>query len=132
MQSKLSQPSNLELQVLSVLWKTGPSTVRELVNALPDGKQRAYTTVLTVMQKMEKKGLVTRKQKGMAHVYQARNSQKQTLGPLMKGLLQNVFGGRVSTVMQHLLEDTDISDEELSAVRRLIDQRKKAKGSKQP
>jgi BlaI family transcriptional regulator, penicillinase repressor len=126
MPPKTNQPSNLELQVLSVLWERGASTVREVLAALPDGKQRAYTTVLTVMQNMEKKGLVTRSRQGSAHLYAAIESQKQTLGPLLRGLLQNVFGGRVSTVMQHLLEESDVSDEELLEIGRLIDQRKKS------
>lgn len=130
MPPKTNQPSNLELQVLSVLWERGPGTVRELLDTLPDGKQRAYTTVLTVMQNMEKKGLVTRSRQGSAHVYAAVESQRQTLGPVIRGLLQNVFGGRASSVMQHLLDESDVSDEELSEIRRLIDQRKKSKSKK--
>ena len=51
------RPSDLELQVLAVLWRRGPSTAREVMEALPDGKHRAYTTVLSVMQVMEKKEL---------------------------------------------------------------------------
>ena len=52
---KNPQPSNLEMQILSVLWEHGPSTVRDILGKIPDGKKRAYTTVLTMMQIMEKK-----------------------------------------------------------------------------
>lgn len=124
MPNKPNQPSNLELQVLSVLWDKGPSTVRDVLAALPDGKERAYTTVLTIMQNMEKKGFLSRSQKGNAHVYEPKESQQKTLGPMMQNLLRNVFGGKVSSVMQHLLEDAEVSDEELKEIRRLIDQRK--------
>lgn len=131
MSTKSNSPSNLELQVLSVLWETGPATVREVLAKLPDGKERAYTTVLTIMQNMEKKGLLSREPRGNAHVYSPTESKRQTLRPMMRGLLQNVFGGRVSTVMQHLLEDSEVSEDELGEIRRLIDARRKAtkKGS---
>lgn len=126
MPPKSNQPSNLELQVLSVLWENGASTVRDVLAALPDGKTRAYTTVLTVMQNMEKKGLLTRSKEGSAHVYAPAESQRQTLKPMMQNLLRNVFGGRVSTVMQHFLEETEVSEDEITEIRRLIDQRKNA------
>ena len=131
MTTKPSRPSNLELQVLSVLWESGPATVRDILAKLPDGKERAYTTVLTVMQNMEKKGLLSRESRGNAHVYQPTESRGKTLKPMLRGLLRNVFGGRVSTVMQHLLEDTDVSEDELTEIRRLIDERRQSKnGSK--
>ncbi len=117
-------PSNLELQALSVLWERGPSTVRELLAAMPDGKERAYTTLLSVMQNMEKKGLVERSKQGAAHVYRPKQNQRQTLGPMLQGLLRNVFGGSVSNVMQHLIAETDVSEEELSEIRRIIDAKK--------
>ena len=103
-------------------------TVRELLEQMPDGKPRAYTTVLTVMQNMEKKGLVDRTSRGTAHVYRPRQTRKQTLGPVLKGMLNNVFGGSVSTVMQDLLDEADVTEEELSEIRRMIDARRKGKG----
>jgi BlaI family transcriptional regulator, penicillinase repressor len=124
MPPKTNQPSDLELQLLSVLWENGPSTVREILSRLPDGKIRAYTTVLSVMQNLEKKGLVNRTLRGTAHVYQPTETQKTTLRPLLQGLLQNVFQGKVSSVMQHLLEDSNVSEDELDEIRDLIDQRK--------
>ena len=75
-----SHPSNLELQALSVLWHEGPSTVGAVLEALPDGKDRAYTTVLSVMQSLERKGLVKRTRYGRAHVYEASRSQEQIAG----------------------------------------------------
>ena len=125
MPPKTNHPSDLELQLLSVLWEKGPSTVRETLSSLPDGKTRAYTTVLTVMQNLEKKGLVKRTSRGTAHVYHPTETQKTTLRPLLQGLLQNVFQGRVASVMQHLLEDPNVTDEELNEIRDLIDERKK-------
>ena len=55
---KITKPSDLELQILSFLWEKGPSTAREVLEAIPDGKKRAYTSILSVMQVMEKKGFL--------------------------------------------------------------------------
>ena len=117
-----TRPSELELQVLSVLWERGPSTVREVLEAMPDGKRRAYTTILSVMQVMEKKGLLNHRRKGLAHVYRPRVRKGEILRPLMRGLLQNVFGGRPSEALQYLLTDADIDEAELNEIRRLIQQ----------
>lgn len=122
---KKNQPSNLELQVLSVLWDRGPSTAREVLEAMPDGKQRAYTTVLSVMQVMEKKALLTHSTKGNAHVYKPKVSRRQTLGPMLKGLVSNVFGGSVSSVMQHLLDENEVDEAEFEQIRRLLDEHDK-------
>lgn len=119
---KKNQPSNLELQVLSVLWDRGPATAREVLEAMPDGKRRAYTTILSVMQVMEKKGLLTHSSKGTAHVFKPTVTQRQTLGPILKGLVSNVFGGRVSAVMQHLLDESNVDESEFAEIRRLLDE----------
>jgi BlaI family penicillinase repressor len=126
---KKIQPSNLELQVLSVLWDRGPSTAREVLEAMPDGKQRAYTTVLSVMQVMEKKGLLKHSSKGNAHVYKPTVTRRQTLGPMLKGLVSNVFGGSVSTVMQHLLDENNVDECEFEAIRRLLDEHESGRDS---
>ncbi len=123
MPSPSKQPSNLELQVLSVLWRKGPSTVREALEAMPDGKQRAYTTILSVMQGLERKGLVAHRSKGNTHIYRARTSERKTAAPILKDLVRNVFGGSVSSVMQHLMDEEGIGEDELREIRALLDER---------
>jgi len=118
---KAQKPSELELQVLSVLWDAGPSTVREVRKALPDGKTRAYTTVLSVLQVMEKKGLVTHKPRGRAHVYHATVTRGEALHPMLRGLVDNVFGGSASAAVQHLLQGSDVGEADLSEIRELLD-----------
>jgi predicted transcriptional regulator len=124
---KKTQPSNLELQVLSVLWSRGPASARDVLDAMPDGKKRAYTTVLSVMQVMEKKGLLTHTADGNVHVYRPTVSRRRTLGPLLRGLVRNVFGGRASAVMQHLLNETDVAGSEVEEIRRLLEEHQTAK-----
>jgi BlaI family transcriptional regulator, penicillinase repressor len=116
------RPSELELQVLGVLWDRGPSPVRAVLEAMPDGKDRAYTTILSVMQVMEKKGLVGHTQQGHAHIYHARVRRDEVLGPLMKDLLRNAFGGSPARALQYLLGEAELRDGELDEIRRMIEE----------
>ncbi|MBN1437072.1 MAG: BlaI/MecI/CopY family transcriptional regulator [Sedimentisphaerales bacterium] len=115
------KPSDLELQVLAVLWEKGKATAREVLSAMPDGKQRAYTTILSVMQVMEKKGLLTHTAKGTAHVFRPTQSKSKTLAPFLHRLVTTVFGGSPSAAMQALLKESKLSKEELKDIRELID-----------
>lgn len=116
------RPSELELQVLGVLWDRGPSPVRAVLDAMPDGKERAYTTILSVMQVLEKKGLVAHTQQGQAHVYRAKVRRDEVLGPLMKDLLRNAFGGSPARAVQYLLGGAELRDGELDEIRRMIEE----------
>ena len=109
---KSSMPSPLELQVLSVLWGQGPSTVRQVLDQLPDGRPRAYTTALSVLQTMERKGLVSRRSSGKAHVYKSKKSEKQILVPLVKDLVANVFGGSGGKLVETALDATRLTESE--------------------
>jgi len=114
------RPSELELQMLSVLWDRGPSSVRAVMEAMPDGKDRAYTTVLSVMQVLEKKKLVGHTQQGQANVYHPLKKREQVLRPLMKDLLRNVFGGSPARALQCLLDGNSVDEDELAKIRQVI------------
>ncbi len=118
---KPPRPSDLELQVLTVLWDRGPSAIREILEAIPDGKPRAYTTILSVVQVMEKKGLVGHRQKGQAHIYHARVKRQNVVQPMLREMVRNVLGGSPAQALQHLLQSTRIDEEELALIRELID-----------
>ena len=113
-------PSDLELQVLSVLWETGRATVRQVLAAMPDGKKRAYTTMLSVLQVMEKKGLVTHDRRGLAHVYRPLVKRGQVLRALLRELTHNVFGGSPARVCQFLLTEMTVNEDEMAEIRRLV------------
>ena len=119
---KQKQPSNLELQALSVLWENGPSTARQVMQAMPDGKQRAYTTVLSVLQVLEKKSLVEHTTQGNAHVYRPIVTKRQILKPMLGDMVRNFFGGSPSEAMQFLIQETPVSDDEFDQIRNLIDE----------
>lgn len=119
-------PSACETQVLSVLWSKGPLTARQVMELLPDRKARAYTTVLSTMQVMEKKGLIKRQPHGpnpvVPIVFAAAVTQRKALGPVVRDLVRNAFGGRPSQVLQHLLDESSVDDAEMAEIRRIIDE----------
>ena len=117
---KRPRPSELEQQILSVLWDGGPLTIREIRQAMPDGKARAYTTVLTLVQIMEKKGFVDHTTRGQTHVYRPLVTRRQILRPLMRDLLKNVFGGRPAEVVQCLLDGAALDEQELAEIQKLV------------
>jgi predicted transcriptional regulator len=119
-----SQPSNLELQALSVLWHDGPSTVGDVLEALPDGKDRAYTTVLSVMQSLERKSLVKRRRSGRAHVYEASRSQSKIVGEAVDDFLTNAFGGRLDEAILALLSAGHLTPEEKTNIERELKRHK--------
>jgi predicted transcriptional regulator len=116
------KPSDLEQQVLGVLWDNGPSMVRDVLAALPDEKERAYTTVLTILQILEKKGLVRHTRDGLANVYHAKVTREEVVQPLLKGLVKGVFGGEPARVVQALLQSGAVGPDELKQIRKLINE----------
>ncbi len=119
------QPSDLELQILGVLWRGGPMNVRQVLAAMPDGKRRAYTSILSVMQVMEKKGFLTHHTLGNTHVYRPTVARQHVLGGVLRRLVQNVFGGSSLAAVQHLIQDEGLSQEELHEIQRLLDARRR-------
>jgi BlaI family penicillinase repressor len=121
---KSNQPSDFELQILGLLWEHGPQTVRQVMERLTDGKARAYTSVLSVMQVMQKKGLlgVAKERDGLAHVFVPKVSREQIVTPLLRGLVTKVFGGRTCAAVQQLLDGEDVDGEEIDALRQMLDE----------
>jgi BlaI family transcriptional regulator, penicillinase repressor len=113
-------PSPLETTILALLWEHDGRTARQVLEALPDGKERAYTSVLSVLQVMEKKGLVKHTAAGTAHVYHAQVTRRQVLGPLLRNLVTNFFGGSTASALQHLMAETDVDEVELREIQRII------------
>lgn len=117
------QPAGLELQILNILWDKGPSTVREVRDRIADGKERAYTTVLSTMQVMERKKLIKRKGTvSGAIVYATAVQREQVSKPALRELVSSMFGGKPSAVMQHLLDERMVDASELAEIRRLLDE----------
>src|SRR5882724_8823669 len=89
-----------------------------------DGKERAYTSVLSVMQVMQKKGLlgVEKEPGGLAHIFRPLVSREQIVRPLLRRLVTKVFGGRTHAAVQHLLDEDHVDQGEIEKLRELLDE----------
>ena len=114
------QPTPGELEVLKVLWERGPATVREVMDVLNRDRERAYTSVMSLMNVMTDKRLLARQPQGRAFIYEAAVAREATLGQAVGDLLGRVFEGSASSLVAHLLEQSQVSDAELDAIRRAI------------
>ena len=116
------KPTASELEILRVLWARGPSTVREVYEALREQKSLGYTTVLKLLQIMTAKGTVRRNEQQRAHVYEACQPAEETKRQLVGDVLHRVFEGSASELMIHALEGRRTSKKELDELRRLLDE----------
>lgn len=115
------KPTTAELEILHVLWGRGPSTVRDVLDALNEKKEMGYTGVLKLLQIMTAKGMVRRDESQRAHVYEAGRPAEQTKRQLAADMLQRVFGGSASQLMMHALAGQRTSREEIEELRRFLD-----------
>jgi len=117
-----TRPTDAELAILRVLWSRGPSTVRQVHEAISRDRETGYTTVLKLMQIMTEKGLVERDESERTHVYQARFTQEATQQRLVSDLLDKAFGGSASQLVMQALAAKPASADELAQIRRLLDE----------
>lgn len=116
-------PTELELEILKVVWQIEPATVRQVRDALASVRDLAYTTVMTMMSIMVDKGYLSRKKDGRSYVYEAVYREQRTSRNLLQDVIDRVFGGSTTAVMQHLLETSDIDDDELKQIRSLLNRK---------
>jgi BlaI family penicillinase repressor len=121
MTRKPQKPTASELEILHVLWSRGPSTVRDVQDALNQKKDMGYTGVLKLLQIMTAKGLVRRDESQRAHVYEAFRPAEQTKRQLAADMLQRVFEGSASQLMMHALAGHRASPQEIEELRRVLD-----------
>ena len=119
MSRSLPKPTDAELNILQVLWKSGAATVKQVQENL--GEATGYTTVLKFLQIMTEKGLVRRDETLRAHVYRATLSEEETQQQLVSGLLKRAFGGSTSKLVLQALASKKASTRELAEIRRLIE-----------
>ena len=115
-----------ELEVLQILWDRGPCTVREVrevLEVLP--RERAYTSVMSLLNVMFEKKLVTREPEGRAFRYSAKHESQHHEGKLLGDLLERVFSGSATALVARLLEQANPSAAELAEIRKLIKDHKR-------
>jgi predicted transcriptional regulator len=117
----LPKPTDAELEILRVLWRLGPATVRRVHDELSAGREMGYTTVLKLMQIMAEKRLVVRDESARSHVYSAAVSEDGTQGRLLGELMDKLFGGSAAKLALRALSEKPASAEELAEVRKLLE-----------
>ena len=120
-QGLIHRPTAAELAILRVLWRRGPSTVREVQAELGRDRPTGYTTVLKLLQIMFEKGLVNRDESGRAHIYHPRQSEEQAQRTLVTDLVDRVFGGSAQQLVMQALTARKASPHELAEIRKLLD-----------
>ena len=127
---KNPQPTPAELEVLKILWDSGPLTVREVMDQLSETKPRAYTSVMSLLNVMADKKLLRRKEFGRAFKYQVAESRESTLGSLVNDLVKRAFEGSKTALVTHLLDESAPSSKELEEIRKLIVEHQKKEASR--
>ena len=117
------KPTDAELAILRVLWSRGPSTVRQVHDALTGERATGYTTALKLLQIMSEKGLVARDETDRSHVYSAMLSEGETQRQLLDDLLGRAFGGSATKLVMQALSGDQATPAELAEIRRLIDEK---------
>jgi predicted transcriptional regulator len=125
-QQNAPKPTDAEVEILSILWKRGPSAVRDVHDTIgANGRPVGYTTVLKQMQMMFEKGLLRRDESQRAHVYAAVYGQEQTQRQLVGELLDKAFAGSAMSLVMQALATKRASAEELSQIRELLDEQER-------
>ena len=118
-------PTPAELAILRVLWQRGPSTVREIHDALKDERATGLSTTLKFVQLMTEKGLVLKEDSGRPQVFRSSQSQERTQTRLLDELIQRAFGGSASNLVLRAVAARRISPKELAEIKKLIESSRK-------
>ncbi len=119
-QNKPVEPTKSELEILQVLWRLGPSTVREVNNELIKVKDTNYTTTLKFMQLMTDKSLLTRDESQMKHVYSVAEEEQKTKSHLLDKFVDSMYNGSASKLVMQLIGNKKTSLHELQEIKDLL------------
>ena len=124
---KKSGLTDQELEIMKIVWEREPATVRDVYEELLSARKIAYTTVMTMMGILEKKGHLKRSSSGRAYVYRPAKPKSQVVGGIVQDFVRKVFDGSARPLLVHLAENREISEEEIEEVRRMLRRRKEGK-----
>jgi predicted transcriptional regulator len=119
----------LEAEVMRLVWEMGEVQVEEVHSVLQRDREIAYTTVMTVMARLAAKGLLHRRKQGRAYLYRAAREREEVAGSTVQAWVQRFFGGRVLPAVSFLLgAAAPLSEQEIAALRQLVDDLARRKG----
>ena len=120
--SKTPRPTDRELTILRILWDSGPSTVRQVNEAMNEDGETGYTTTLKLMQIMTEKGLLHRDDSQFKHIFKPALTEEKAQKQLVGDLLERAFSGSAEKLVMRALSAKNISAEELDGIRKMLDE----------
>ncbi len=117
----LTHLGETEMEVLHHVWDLGEATVADVRERILEDREVAYTTVMTVMKKLAEKGYLDYHKEGRSYVYQPAQEPNEVQHSLLQRLMEKVFEGSPSALVQTLVKREDLSDDERAEIRALID-----------
>jgi len=121
----LDDLGTLQRAVMEIVWRLGEATVRQVLDGLDRRKEPAYTTILSVMQKLERLGWLKHRAEGRSYVYSPARSRSEASANSLRELIGGVFSGDHRLLFQHFLDETELGEDELVELRKMIDRRRK-------
>jgi BlaI family penicillinase repressor len=115
----------LQRAVVEVVWELGDATVRQVWERLCPEREVSYTTILAAMQRLEKSGWLRHRAEGKSNVYLPTRTREQAGASSVRTFVQGMFGGNALLMFRHLVEEGELSDQELQELQRLIDKKRK-------
>lgn len=120
--SELPPLSDAQLEIVQIVWQHGEIAVSDVWQAIASRRPVARNTVLTVMDRLEKRGWLSKRSVGNTHLYRATVSEKATLGEMARRFVDSTFGGSADALVMALLEGRGVSPEEARRIRKRIDE----------
>jgi BlaI family penicillinase repressor len=108
-----------ELEIMKIVWDRESATVRDVYEALLEQRKVAYTTVMTMMKILEQKGYLKKTQLDRAYVYRPAQPKRQVIGDMVRDFVNRVFNGSAEPLLVHLVEDNNLTQEDLEEIARL-------------
>lgn len=116
-----NHPTELELEILKILWRDGPAVVQHVRDALAPERKLAYSSVITIMNIMTDKGYLSRVKDGKGYRYKARIKAEKTKRQMLADLVDRAFDGSAAAVMLNLIETQGLEKDELERLRAVLD-----------
>ena len=121
----LDRLGSLQQAVMDLVWELGEATVAQVRERLPGRKPPAYTTVLSVMQKLERNGWLAHREEGRSYVYLPTRTRAEAGAQSLRQFIQRMFAGDPLQMFQHLLDDEELTPAEIASLKKMIDRRHK-------
>jgi BlaI family transcriptional regulator, penicillinase repressor len=109
-----------ELEIMKIVWQKGQASVRDVYETLLERRKIAYTTVMTMMRVLERKGYVKTRRESRAYIYRPAHAERQVLRSMVREFVDRVFNGSARPLLAHLVEDRRLSRDEIEELERLV------------